>query len=93
MSKYAVYILTNKRHTVLYTGVTSTPEIRVEQHRNKVVKGFTQKYNLDKVVYIEYFSEITDAITAEKKIKGWTRAKKIALIESINPEWRDLVAT
>ena len=90
MSKsYFVYILTNNSGT-LYTGVTNNLERRMWEHKNKLVKGFTKKYNIDKLVYFEQLGDIEQAIVAEKRIKGWKREKKIALIESINPDWKDL---
>jgi len=85
-----VYILTNKYDRVLYTGVTNNLSRRVNEHKQKIVKGFTSKYNLGKLVYFEEFPNIMDAIAAEKKIKGWLRTKKIKLIESVNPTWKDL---
>ena len=87
---YYVYILTNKNNTVLYTGVTSNIEKRVYEHKNKLVDGFTKRYNLNKLVFFEYTTDVKSAISREKQIKGWLRSKKIALIESVNPEWRDL---
>ncbi len=90
MRQYWVYILTNKMNTVLYTGVTSNLEQRVFQHREKLVPGFTRKYNATKLVYCEETNDVHVAIEREKQIKGWTRAKKIALIESNNPLWKDL---
>ena len=85
-----IYILTNKRNTVLYTGVTSDLKKRIYEHRNKLTKGFTKKYNVDKLVYFEVFKDMYNAITREKQIKGGSRQKKIDLIEGINPEWNDL---
>ncbi len=85
-----VYILTNKYDRVLYTGVTNNLSRRVNEHKQKIVKGFTSKYNLVKLVYFEEFSDIMEAIASEKKIKGWLRTKKIKLIESVNPTWKDL---
>ena len=85
-----VYILTNKQNKVLYTGVTSSLIKRIYEHKNKLVDGFTKKYNVSKLVYFEIFSDMINAITREKQIKGWLRAKKIALIESKNPEWKEL---
>lgn len=85
-----VYILTNKAKTVLYTGVTSDLVGRIWQHKNKVYKGFTSKYNVDIIVYYEMIDLIIDAIAREKQIKGGSRAKKVALINSINPDWVDL---
>ncbi|MBQ4078268.1 GIY-YIG nuclease family protein [bacterium] len=85
-----VYILFNKSDGVLYTGVTSDLVKRVFEHKSKVIKGFTQKYNVDKLGYYEVFEDIEQAILREKQIKAGSRKKKIELIESINPEWRDL---
>ena len=85
-----VYILFNKSDGVLYTGVTSDLVKRVFEHKSKVIKGFTQKYNVDKLGYYEIFEDIEQAILREKQIKAGSRKKKIELIESINPEWRDL---
>ncbi len=86
-----VYILSNKWNTVLYTGVTSDLLRRLEQHKSKAVPGFTRKYNLDKLVYFEECSSIVDAIGREKQIKAGSRDKKIELIESSNPDWKDLM--
>ncbi len=85
-----VYILTNKNNTTLYVGVTSNLPKRIWEHKNKVVKGFTKKYNLDKLVYYEIYDEIVTAIEREKQLKGGSRKKKIDLINSINPNWEDL---
>jgi putative endonuclease len=82
--------MTNKGNRVLYTGVTNDLQRRVYEHKNKLVKGFTKKYNMIKLVFYEVCNDIKSAIIREKQIKGWLRAKKIALIESMNPEWRDL---
>jgi putative endonuclease len=76
----------------LYTGVTSNLERRVWQHRTKRLAGFTARYNITRLVCFEVFGEITDAIAREKRIKSWSRGKKIALIESVNRDWRDLSA-
>lgn len=92
MKKYFTYIITNKVNTVLYTGVTNNIERRIFEHKNKMISGFSSKYNLSKLIYFEEFENINDAIVAEKKIKGWTRAKKVALIESNNKAWKDLAA-
>jgi putative endonuclease len=90
MSKeYYVYIMTNKSRT-LYTGVTGDLMQRVYEHKNKLVPGFTKKYNIQYLVYYETTSSINSAIEREKQIKGWLRAKKIALINSVNPAWKDL---
>lgn len=75
---------------VLYTGVTNNLLRRVYEHRMKLIKGFTEKYKVDRLVYCESFIDVNEAISAEKKIKGWLRKKKIALIESKNPQWKDL---
>ncbi|MCQ1529098.1 GIY-YIG nuclease family protein [Lutispora saccharofermentans] len=87
---YYVYILTNYSNKVLYTGVTNNLERRVYEHKNKLVKGFTEKYNVHKLVYFDSTTDVKVAIAREKQIKGWTRLKKIELIESMNPEWKDL---
>jgi putative endonuclease len=90
MSKeYYVYIMTNKSRT-LYTGVTNDLMRRVYEHKNKFVKGFTGKYNIQFLVYYESTSDIHSAIAREKQLKGWLRSKKIDLIDSTNPEWKDL---
>ena len=85
-----VYILTNRYNKVLYTGVTGDLVKRVYEHKNDPVDGFTKKYNTHKLVYFEVFDYILNAIEREKQIKGWLRSKKIALIESKNPKWKDL---
>lgn len=90
VKQYFVYILTNKSNHVLYTGITGKFEKRSYEHKLKMIPGFTQKYNVTKLVYYEEFSNPNDAIAAEKKIKGWSRKKKIQLIESKNPQWREL---
>ena len=89
--QFYVYIMTNKSHT-LYTGVTNDLERRVYEHKQKLVAGFTAKYNIDRLVYYEATQDVNSAIYREKQIKGWLRAKKIALIESTNPKWTDLSA-
>jgi len=88
--QYYVYIVTNKRDTVLYTGITSNLAKRIWEHKNKIVNGFSKKYNVNKLVYYEIFKTPLEAIAAEKKIKGWLRKKKIELIETKNPEWNDM---
>jgi len=87
---YYVYILTNANHKVLYTGVTNDLERRCFEHKQKKIKGFTQKYNVDKLIYFEIFDFIDLAIAREKQIKGYSRIKKIALIEQFNIGWNDL---
>lgn len=81
--------MTNNSKT-LYTGVTNNLNRRVNEHKNKLIQGFTAKYNITKLVYFEIFTDINRAIAREKQIKGWLRKKKINLIESVNPEWDDL---
>jgi putative endonuclease len=87
---YYVYILTNANHTVLYTGVTNDLVRRLNEHQQKKIKGFTKKYNVDKLIYFEEFEFIDLAIAREKQIKGYSRIKKIALIDKFNPEWNEL---
>jgi putative endonuclease len=87
---YYVYILTNKYNRVLYTGVTNDLVERVDQHQ-KGQSSFTSRYNVHKLVYYEEFEHIIDAITREKQIKAGSRQKKIDLINSVNPEWKDLL--
>lgn len=88
-----VYILTNKWRTVLYVGVTSDLRKRVWEHKQKVVEGFTTRYNVDRLVYYEATEDIAAAIEREKQLKAGSRKKKIALIDCLNPEWRDLAGT
>ena len=85
-----VYILTNKNNSTLYIGVTSAIVKRIYEHKNKVVEGFSKKYNLNKLVYFEQFDDMETAITREKYLKGKTRKYKNDLINSINPDWNDL---
>lgn len=87
---FYVYITTNKNHTVLYTGVTNDLARRINEHKNKIYKGFTSKYNVDELVYYEHFQYINDAVAREKQIKASSRKKKEELINSINPTWKDL---
>jgi putative endonuclease len=89
MAEYFVYILSNKSR-MLYVGVTSNLERRVFEHRMKLVPGFTEHYGLAQLVYYESTGDVTSAISREKEIKGWVRRKKVALIHSFNPEWKDL---
>jgi putative endonuclease len=89
MKYYFVYIMTNRSRT-LYTGVTNNLERRVWEHKNKAVPGFTSRYNITQLVYYKEGTDVREDITREKQIKGWLRRKKIALIESINPDWKDL---
>jgi putative endonuclease len=88
---FYVYIMTNRpRSHTLYTGITSNLPRRVFEHKNKVLPGFTSRYNLTRLVYYELFAYPDDAIMREKEIKAWRRSKKIRLIESLNPHWYDL---
>jgi len=87
---YYVYIMTNKRNIVLYTGITSDLKRRVYEHKEKFIDGFTKKYNIIKLVYYEIYGDPISAISREKQIKAGSRKKKINLIESINPKWNDL---
>ena len=94
MKDFYVYILTNERRTVLYTGMTNDLQRRVSEHWIKFAnKGFTKRYNVNRLVYFETYREVRDAIAREKQIKGWLRCKKEALISSQNPKWSDLTAT
>jgi putative endonuclease len=88
---YFVYIMSSQRR-VLYVGITSNLPLRVWQHKTGAVEGFTSKYKVTQLVYYESFENVRDAIRREKEIKGWIRQKKIALIESVNPKWKDLSA-
>jgi putative endonuclease len=87
---YYVYIVTNTNHKVLYTGVTNDLERRCYEHKQKKIKGFTQKYNVDKLVYFEKFDFIDLAIAREKQLKGYSRLKKNELIDKLNPGWKEL---
>ena len=89
MRTFYVYIMAGKYRT-LYTGITNDLERRVFEHKHKLAPGFTSKYNINRLVYSETFSNARDAIRREKQIKGWLRAKKVALIITSNPAWRDL---
>ena len=85
-----VYILANRRHGTLYTGVTSNLGQSIFQHREGVTPGFASRYACNRLVFYESYERMDEAIAREKQIKGGSRAKKIALIETINPDWRDL---
>lgn len=88
--QYYVYIMTNKRNTVLYTGITNDLKKRAYEHKEKLVEGFTKKYNINKLIYYEVSNDVESAISREKQIKDGSRAKKINLVNSMNPEWKDL---
>ncbi|MGD0590309.1 MAG: GIY-YIG nuclease family protein [Bacteroidota bacterium] len=87
---FYVYILTNPTKTVLYTGITNDIERRTYEHNGKEIKGFTSRYNVTMLVYYETYEDADSAIAREKQIKAGSRAKKIALIEKMNPKWKDL---
>lgn len=93
MKQGFVYILTNARNTVLYTGVTSNLQKRIFEHRSKLVPGFTKKYNCTKLVYYEIHDDIESAIAREKQVKAGSREKKLDLIRTTNPTWTDLYET
>jgi putative endonuclease len=88
--QFFIYIMTNKNNNVLYTGFTNDLKRRAYEHRNKLVEGFTKKYNITKLVYYEVCQDANAGIAREKQIKGGSRKKKIDLIKSMNPEWEDL---
>jgi putative endonuclease len=92
LKTFFVYIVTNKHRTVFYTGFTGTIDLRMYQHKHKIFPGFTSQYNAHILVWYETFPNPNDGIVAEKRIKGWKREKKIALIRSKNPDFRDLTA-
>ena len=91
--QFYVYIVTNKNHTVLYTGVTSDLAERIFQHKSKLVRSFTSRYNIDKLVYYEVAEDKDSALSREKQIKSGHRQSKLDLINSLNPEWDDLFDT
>jgi putative endonuclease len=90
---YYVYLLTNWNHRVMYVGVTNDLKRRLYEHKNKLVEGFSEKYNLNKLVYFEETQDVHTAITREKEIKKWRREKKNQLVNQINQEWQDLSET
>ena len=87
---YYVYIMSNWNNNVVYIGFTNNLERRVFEHKNKIVDGFTKKYNVNKLVYFEQTNDVKTAIEREKQLKSWRREKKNVLIESTNPYWNDL---
>jgi putative endonuclease len=87
---YYVYLLTNWNNEVMYVGVTNDLRRRIFEHKNKLIKGFTEKYNVDKLVYYEETQDVTAAITREKEIKKWRREKKNQLVTRMNPGWEEL---
>lgn len=90
MKQYYLYILTSWNDAVMYIGVTNNLERRIYEHKNKLVKGFTEKYNVTKLVYIEEANDPASAIAREKQLKSWRRDKKNALVAASNPTWKDL---
>jgi putative endonuclease len=93
MKSFYVYILCNKRNETLYTGITSNLVKRIYEHKNNLIKGFSQKYNIHSLVWYELHDAAETAITREKQIKTWKRQWKMRLIEKNNPEWNDLYDT
>jgi len=87
---YYIYLVSNWNNKVLYIGVTNNLERRIYEHKNKLIKGFTERYNINRLVYFEQTNDINSAITREKEIKKWRREKKNKLIESTNQQWEDL---
>ncbi len=87
---YYIYIISNWNNKVIYIGVTNNLERRIFEHKSKLIPGFSSKYNLNKLVYYEQYSDIRDAVIREKELKKWRREKKNKIIESMNPEWVDL---
>jgi len=87
---YYVYILSNWNNKVIYVGVTNNLERRIYEHKNKLLDGFTKKYNINKLVYFDSTTDVYSAIEREKQLKGWLRPRKNELIETMNPEWNDL---
>ena len=90
MKQPSIYIITNRHNTTLYIGVTSNLIQRIYQHKNKLVQGFSARYNLNKLFYFEQFEDMDNAIVREKRLKLWKRDWKNRLINEINPSWRDL---
>ena len=88
--QYYIYIMTNSTNNVIYAGVTNNLKRRVYEHKQKLIKGFTKKYGISKLVYYEVFEDIENAILREKQVKGGSRKKKIDLVNVMNKEWRDL---
>ncbi|MGA9407066.1 MAG: GIY-YIG nuclease family protein [Bacteroidota bacterium] len=90
MRKYYFYLLASQKRGTLYAGMTNNLRKRIIQHKEKNIPGFTNQYRLSRLVYFEEYGDVRDAIAREKQIKGWVREKKIALIESVNPEWEEI---
>ena len=90
--EYYVYLVTTYNNKVMYVGITNNLARRIYEHKNKLVDGFTKKYNISKLVYFEHTSDVLSAIAREKEIKKWRREKKNKLVNAANPEWKDLSA-
>ncbi len=90
---YAVYILASQKNGTLYIGITNNLPQRIEQHSSLAVPGFTRRYRVTRLVYVERYGDVNEAIAREKQVKGWNRAWKIRLIEQSNPKWDDLDPT
>ncbi|MFA6470344.1 MAG: GIY-YIG nuclease family protein [Bacteroidota bacterium] len=90
MKKYYVYIMSNASRT-LYIGMTNNLRTRISQHQEKLIPGFTERYNVTKLIYFEEYDDVRYTITREKEIKKWRREKKIKLIESMNPNWEEII--
>lgn len=90
MKAYHVYMITNHTNKVLYIGVTGDIERRIYEHKHGLYKGFSKKYNVNRLVYCEEFMDVNEAISREKQLKKWSRKKKNFLIRQLNPEWKDL---
>ena len=90
MRKYYFYLLASQKRGTLYAGMINNLRKRIFQHKEKNIPGFTNQYRISRLVYFEEYGDARDAIAREKQIKGWVREKKIALIESVNPEWEEI---
>jgi putative endonuclease len=90
MKNYYVYILTNEYNNVMYIGMTDNIQRRVYEHKTGAVEGFTKRYCVHKLVYVECCHDVINAIEREKQLKGWTRKRKNALVETVNPEWKEI---
>jgi putative endonuclease len=87
---YYIYILASKRNGTLYIGITNNLERRIFEHKNKLIKGFTKKYNVNQLVYFEEYADVREALIREKRLKKWNRSWKLEIIEKANPDWEDL---
>ena len=88
---YYVYILTSNNGRAMYIGFSNNLERRIQEHKSGLIEGFTKKYNVHRLVYYEYFEDASAAIAREKELKGWKRERKNALVESVNPEWKEIL--